>query len=359
MKEAAIRITRLLQELDGDRELSSLMYREIMLTRLRTVLPFDAACCTSVDPVTLLTTGAMTEQGIEAIHGNLLDNEYLDDDYNKFTGLAQAPIGAGSLWEATAGQPMRSRRYREVLHQAGFGDELRAVLKVGNACWGFLTLFRKRGSGYFQPEEITLISDAGPLIASQLKAKALSRMRGSGLEQPLEEGILVLNEQLVPVSLNSGGKYWLDKLQLTERQAPQSLPGPIHAVSLRALAEEKTPDRRYPGAKLCIPVETGQFLTLTASKLEGPSGLVQLAVSFTATKASELLPLITEAYGLTEREKEIVDQLSKGKSTKELAQYLHISAYTVQDHLKSIFTKAGVSSRRELIWLLYSQYHSN
>ncbi|MHA6534778.1 helix-turn-helix transcriptional regulator [Paenibacillus sp. BAC0078] len=352
MKEASTTITRLLQELD--QELSSLMYREIMLTRLRTVLPFDAACCTTVDPLTMLTTGAMTEQGLEAIHGNLLDNEYLHDDYNKFTDLAEAPVPAGSLWEATAGQPMRSLRYREVLHKAGFGDELRAVLKAREGCWGFLTLFRMKDSGPFRPEEITLISEIGPLIASQLKAKALSRMPVPGSEQPLEEGIIVLNEQLIPVSLNSGGKYWLNKLQLMERQTQQALPGPIRVVSLRALAEEKIPARGLPAAKLCYRAEDGQFLTLTASKLEGPSGLIQLAVSFAKAMPSDLLPLITEAYGLTEREKEIVDHLLTGKSTKELAQSLHISAYTVQDHLKSIFAKAGVSSRRELISQLNS-----
>ncbi len=105
---------------------------------------------------------------------------------------------------------------------------------------------------------------------------------------------------------------------------------------------------------LCLP--DLPCITIRASRLRGSAVTGGIAILLEQATPAEMLPMIADAYGLTEREKEIISELVTGASTKELAHTLHISTYTVQDHLKSIFAKTGVSSRRELIWHLFSRF---
>ena len=59
------------------------------------------------------------------------------------------------------------------------------------------------------------------------------------------------------------------------------------------------------------------------------------------------------ARGLTLREQEVVHLVLKGASTRAISAALFLSPHTVQDHLKAIFAKLGVNSRRDLIAQLH------
>lgn len=163
----------------------------------------------------------------------------------------------------------------------------------------------------------------------------------------------MLNERLVPLSANAAANYWLEQMQKFERLDTGVLPGPVRAVCLRVVAEERASGTVPSSAKICLQTGDGTYLTVTASRLDGPEGM--LAVSFVNARSSDVFRLLADAFTLTAREKQLAEMLLLGLSTKELAESLHISAYTVQDHLKSIFAKAGVSSRRELISRLLSR----
>ncbi len=52
---------------------------------------------------------------------------------------------------------------------------------------------------------------------------------------------------------------------------------------------------------------------------------------------------------LTEREKDVLDGVAQGLCNRDIAESLAISVSTVKNHLHSIYTKVGVSSRMNLV----------
>ncbi len=58
---------------------------------------------------------------------------------------------------------------------------------------------------------------------------------------------------------------------------------------------------------------------------------------------------------LTEREKEVLDQLALGKTNKEIALELVISERTVKFHVSSIFSKLGAGNRTEAVTIAARQ----
>jgi DNA-binding NarL/FixJ family response regulator len=87
--------------------------------------------------------------------------------------------------------------------------------------------------------------------------------------------------------------------------------------------------------------------------LLGYGAEARVAVLLEPARASELAPLIADALGVTEREWLVTQLVAEGFSSNEIAGQLHLSAYTVQDHLKAIFEKPGTGSRGELVDRLF------
>jgi DNA-binding CsgD family transcriptional regulator len=90
-------------------------------------------------------------------------------------------------------------------------------------------------------------------------------------------------------------------------------------------------------------------MSLRAAPLDATEGVhVDVVVSIEPTPRAMLSRLALAAHGLTAREEEVALLVLQGLSTQSISAALHLSPHTVQDHLKAVFAKVGVSSRREL-----------
>ena len=59
-----------------------------------------------------------------------------------------------------------------------------------------------------------------------------------------------------------------------------------------------------------------------------------------------------DRYGVTKRERQIVEKICLGKTNKQIAEELFISLQTVKDHTHRIYSKIGINSRLQLVQLM-------
>ena len=66
----------------------------------------------------------------------------------------------------------------------------------------------------------------------------------------------------------------------------------------------------------------------------------------------EKMKFISEKYGISKRETEVIELICKGMTNQEISDSLFISVQTVKDHIHRIFLKTGVKNRVQLTNIL-------
>ncbi len=335
-------LTRLLHRGAGVREFSLAAARIV-----GRAVPFDGVCVLTMDPASLLPTGEVVENGLppEAT-ARMTEIEIHGEDFNGFAALATSPRRAATLSAATGGDLDRSRRHRELRAPSGFGDELRAVLTDGSTTWGALTLLRAADRAGFAPGDADLVESVTVPLAEGLRRAMLLNDPRQGGEDERADGFVMLGSDNSIVFADLPAETWLADLA-GDRRA-DSLPPVVAAVAARArsIATGRAPDQAIARAR--VRAVSGQWLIVRGTTLgEVTDG--QTAVMIEPARSHELAPLAAEAYELTERERAVTELVAEGLATGAIADRLYISAWTVQDHLKSIFAKVGVRTRGEMI----------
>jgi DNA-binding CsgD family transcriptional regulator len=322
--------------------------------RLRHVVPFDGAAWFATDPATVLATAPARLENIDAGHCDTFwAREHQVEDILLFRDLARTESGAGTLFDATDDTPVRSARYREFLAPQGFGDELRAVLRVGASTWGVVDLYRDGAREPFTARDVAIVRAVAPAIALALRGFAqagqVDPSDGPGTALFDAAGALTsLDEQAERLFAEIGGPHW----------ASVPLPmSPVRAVVARASAIHAGTDRGQATARLRAP--SGRWLTVHASRLRGADGGPgPVALTVEPAKSAQIAPIVVEAYALTPREQQITRAVARGLANQEIAAELFLSPHTVRDHLKAVFAKVGVGSRGELVAKLFAEHYA-
>jgi DNA-binding CsgD family transcriptional regulator len=313
------------------RGLDAAALRAAVVGPLRRLTGAGPVFVASADPVTWLLTGGLPADVPADAARALMAREYADSDVITFRGLAGAQVPVANLYDR-ADSPAHSARWRDVLEPLGWGDELRAAVRDRTGTWGFLCLHRIAGEQPFSPADRAAVAGVLPLLAAAFRRSSVAATALSA--NASAPGVLLIDGDDQPIGSTGPAAQLVDEIGTTD-----GLPLPVLSVvrSLRSTGVVTTVRLRS---------RAGRWLTVHAAFVEGTD---QVAVVIEPAHPHDVLPVLAAALELTSREAEVAAALLRGESSRLIARRLCIAEATVNVHLRSVFAKAGVHSRGELI----------
>lgn len=322
------------------------------MASLNRALPFDGVCLCPMDPSTGLPTGTFKLGNLEGVDCH--DHEWGLVEYGSSEPTALLQLRADGVVaagvRARTVSPEPSARIEQFMRPYfGFVDELRALCRDDRGqVWAGIALFRDGKDAQFDAEEVAYLGSLSGSFALGLRGGLLASLADSGhtLPGPI---VLIVDSADEIIRMSLGAAERLDALAEGSSAGSAGMIGSVIGAA-RRYARGDTP---VP-ARSRIRAANGMWLVLHATPLSASDGSTgEVVVTIEEARPPEIVPLVVAAFGLTPRERDITQLVLQGLDTKEIAGQLFLSTYTVQDHLKSVFEKAGVRSRRELIARVY------
>lgn len=310
-------------------------------------VPYDFACFASTDPASGVVTWASKTRSLGVGDEEFAASEYGPKDINKFDDLAQRVPPVGVLSIDTKGQLDTCRRHRDFMHpRFGFTDELRAVFTSRAASRGVLGLYRGPGDPPFTAQEADEIASIATPVAEAIQRSLFrleptytaTRSPATGPE-PAGPAVLIVDAEDRLTQLTPAARAAIEELGGFDH-------GSLPANLLMVVATTRS--RALPFSTQTKGLG-GRWVSLRAAPLDGgTSSHRDVVVTIEPTPRAALSRLALTAHGLTAREEDVAVLVLQGINTQGIADALHLSPHTVQDHLKTVFAKLGVTSRREM-----------
>jgi DNA-binding CsgD family transcriptional regulator len=308
---------------------------------LRPAVGFQRWCWPLTDPGSALSISGIAEFDLWTELPRIAVLEEHGDITSK-PGLVLGDRASITLSAATRGDLARSTRWRECLAPYGVGDELMTACRDRHGCWGSVELMRDSDDPPFTDEDAGFLHELAPIFATLLRNGLRDSWDEAQPRPVTPPATLIVDADLRRTSWTPSFGEWLADLPT----GPEALPPAVYELGTRVL----TPPAAANGLPASVRVRTRsrRWAIIEGARLEGADE-GHAAITFRSATGEEVFDLLARTYDLTRRERQLVGLMLDGLATRQLAAALCISPHTVQDHLKAIFAKTGLRSRRELV----------
>lgn len=322
-------------------------------------VPHTAACMCTVDPATLLLTGTFK---FGDLYGNDAHDllwgllEYGGCESTGFSEMFRARTDSVGVHLETDGDVQSVERMdRLMLPFYDYHDEARLIARQGDLAWGGMALFRGPEDVPFSEAEVDFLASLSDAYAAGIRVGLLTRVVGrppDGDASVRDAGpaVVIIGAANQVVQVSVGATQLLEEMTSSANSADAT--GTLAALVAGARRFQLGVTDVLPRGRVRLP--SGRWLVVNASPLSTADGRCgDVVITMEEARPPEIVPLVVAAFGLTDRERDVTRLVLQGVDTKEIASTLNLSRYTVQDHLKSVFEKADVRSRRELVSRVY------
>ena len=315
-----------------------------MLEEISRNVDFDAYVWLLTDPDTEVGSDPLADVPCLSELPELIRLKY-STATNRWTRLAK-PVGR--LHADTGGRPEQSLVWRELLYRYEVADVASVVFKDRFGCWAFLDLWRVGPERFFTDRDADYLGAIAPKVTETIRrCQAQSFTAVQPAQLPTGPVVLVLSPDLHVKAQTAETEAYLRALVPPEGDR-RPIPAGAYNVGAQLLAQEAGVDA-HP-AKARVHLRAGAWLSLRAARMAAYEvTTADIAVTIETASPAERMDLFSRAHGLSPREAELIAALARGSDTRQLSTDLYVSENTVQDHLKSIFTKTGARSRRALL----------
>jgi DNA-binding CsgD family transcriptional regulator len=320
---------------------------------LKEVVPhYTWPCYFTLDPASLLITSHYNPFMPELPRESLA-MEYYEDDVNKMSDVARSGSGVSTIHDASGGDPSGSPRWKANVAMGGDQELVAALRTRAGGVWGAVSLYREPDQPMFDAAEKRFMQQAAIHLAEGAR-RALLFGEATDPEGPQAPGLLVLNADWKVESSTPGTEQWLAELPDSDGVR---LPTAVLTVAGQALRSAEQPaDRPGEVAMARVLSRSGRWVVLHGAALLS-GGDRRVAVIVEPAHPARITSLLMSAYELTERERDVTRLVLQGASTGDIATELFVSPHTVQQHLKSVFDKTGVRSRRDLVGKVFFTHY--
>lgn len=317
-----------------------------VLDEIRRFVAFDAFAFVVTDPVTSVGTSPLADVPCLPELPRLIRLKYLTT-LNRWTSLAD---GFVSLSAATDGELSRSLVWRELLRHYHVVDVASAVFRDRFGCWAFLDLWRTAPNPPFTRSELARLSPMIPVVTAGLRrAQAATFAQPHAMDRPLQGPVVLLLSPTLHVLAETAPTIDYLRALLPPAHDHPPIPASAYNAAAQLLAHEIGVDSNPAVAR--VHAGGGRWLALRAARLDQAESPVapNIAVTIEDASGADRAALFARANALSARETELLTHLHAGRDTRDIAQQMHLSEHTIQDHLKTIFTKTGIRTRRSLL----------